>query len=228
MKKYNLTKIIFNKKILLIIEPTDGIEEEYKHFILRVQGNMWSEYVWERTDLQYKIFPLLLSVAEVGWTNPEHKDWPRFLMNYAAHHKEVLAQLGVVDAVMQVGTIGEWKSGELTKDKWISIEFPVENCLNKVGIVEAAFVYKSGVECKVKNVKFLFNGAVVAQDNHEGVISDFPQNSVYKFNTDRIPYGKISIQIDMMSMGDSNCEGVIYEYFVKAANENEEKVKLTK
>ena len=91
MKKYNLTKIIFNKKILLIIEPTDGIEEEYKHFILRVQGNMWSEYVWERTDLQYKIFPRLLSVAEVGWTNPEHKDWPRFLMNYAAHHKEVLA-----------------------------------------------------------------------------------------------------------------------------------------
>ena len=96
----------------------------------------------------------------------------------------------------------------MTKDKWISIEFPVENCLNKVGIVEAAFVYKSGVVCKVKNVKFLFNGAVVAQDNHEGVISDFPQNSVYRFNIDRIQYGKISIQVDMMSMGNNNCEGM--------------------
>lgn len=198
-------------------EPTNGIDEDMHHHVLGVQGNMWSEYVWTLNDLQYKLFPRSLSVAEVGWSKPENKDWPRFLMNYAKHHKDVLQQLGVVDAGMQAGSLGVWRPGELSKDKWVSVEFPVDGCLNKKGTVGAAFVHKSGNECRVKNVKFLFNDALAGQDDHEGVVSENPQNSVYTFNTDRVPSGKTSIQAEMMCVDGDDCEGVIYVYLIKAA-----------
>lgn len=40
--------------------PTDGLDEQYHEYIIRIQGNLWTE----RTDCQYKIFPRCLAVAE--------------------------------------------------------------------------------------------------------------------------------------------------------------------
>lgn len=204
--------------------PTSGLDEQYHKYIIGVQGNLWTEYVWEREDLEWKLFPRILAVAEIGWTQNEVKNWPRFLSNYAVHQKEVLKNMAVVDAGFQLGTIGQWKSGELKSDKWVSVEFPLDGCLNQKGTVEAAFVYTGGNDCHVKNVKFLFDGAVVGHDDHEGVVSEEAKDSTYKFVTDKKPSGKISIQAEMMCKDGENCEGVIYVYCLKIAND--EKVKV--
>lgn len=47
-------------------------------FILGVQGNTWSEYMYDEAKRDYMIFPRILAVAEIGWTNPEHKDYKDF------------------------------------------------------------------------------------------------------------------------------------------------------
>ena len=38
-------------------EPTKDVEEEYHHYILGVQGNLWNDYVWQKDDLEYKLYP---------------------------------------------------------------------------------------------------------------------------------------------------------------------------
>lgn len=109
------------------------------------------------------------------------------------------------------GTIGKWNKGELSADKWVSIEFPVDDCLNQKGVIEAAFVSKGGNKCHERNVKFLFNSVVEAEDDHEGVFDvEEPENLTYTFNTKNKPSGKISIQAEMMCVGGDDCAGVIY------------------
>lgn len=41
--------------------------------------------------------------------------------------------MGVVDAGLQYGKLGVWHSGELTADKWVAVEYPLDHALNKNG-----------------------------------------------------------------------------------------------
>ena len=43
-----------------------------------VQGNVWSEYFYTNDIREYMTFPRGLAVAEIGWTNPDRKDYKDF------------------------------------------------------------------------------------------------------------------------------------------------------
>ena len=43
-----------------------------------VQANLFTEYIPTPEHAEYMIYPRLLALAEVAWTNPEQKDWKRF------------------------------------------------------------------------------------------------------------------------------------------------------
>lgn len=47
-------------------------------YILGVQGNTWSEYMYDESKRDYMIFPRILAVAEIGWTNLDRKDYKDF------------------------------------------------------------------------------------------------------------------------------------------------------
>lgn len=46
--------------------------------ILGGQGCMWTEYFPHKERLEYGIFPRMSAIAEVYWTKPENKNWPKF------------------------------------------------------------------------------------------------------------------------------------------------------
>lgn len=46
--------------------------------ILGVQGNTWSEYMYTEEKREYMIFPRIIAVAEIGWTNLDRKDYKDF------------------------------------------------------------------------------------------------------------------------------------------------------
>ncbi len=47
-------------------------------YILGVQGNTWSEYMYTEEVRDYMIFPRIIAVAEIGWTNLDRKDYKDF------------------------------------------------------------------------------------------------------------------------------------------------------
>lgn len=60
-------------------EPVpENTPSEVASNILGGQGCMWTEYFPHRQRLEYGIFPRMSAIAEVYWSNPQKKNWPRF------------------------------------------------------------------------------------------------------------------------------------------------------
>jgi len=61
--------------------------------VLGTEGLLWSEYIPNEFQLQLMAFPRLAAVAEVAWSSPSQKNYPRFLS--AAHTH--MARLRIMD-----------------------------------------------------------------------------------------------------------------------------------
>ena len=48
------------------------------NYVLGVQGNTWAEYMYTEEKREYMIFPRIIAVAEIGWTNLDRKDYKDF------------------------------------------------------------------------------------------------------------------------------------------------------
>ena len=49
-----------------------------EHLVMGVQGNSWSEYIINSSILEARLYPRVLALAEVAWTQPEHKSFADF------------------------------------------------------------------------------------------------------------------------------------------------------
>ena len=53
-------------------------KDKVKH-ILGTQGNVWSEYMYTPELVEYRVYPRIIALAEVNWTQPEKKDFDGFV-----------------------------------------------------------------------------------------------------------------------------------------------------
>lgn len=56
----------------------EGLSAEESKHILGPQANLWAEYITNENHMEYMIYPRLLALAEVAWTQPENKSWDKF------------------------------------------------------------------------------------------------------------------------------------------------------
>ena len=49
------------------------------HFIKGVQCNVWSEYMYNTDIMEYRIYPRILALSEIGWTSLDKKDYKDFI-----------------------------------------------------------------------------------------------------------------------------------------------------
>ena len=47
-------------------------------YIQGVQANVWAEYITTAEHMEYMVYPRLLALAEVAWTQPDKKNWEHF------------------------------------------------------------------------------------------------------------------------------------------------------
>ncbi len=57
--------------------PEELTKEESK-YVLGAQGNVWTEYMKTPEKVEYMTFPRAIALAEVLWSNPEHKNFDDF------------------------------------------------------------------------------------------------------------------------------------------------------
>ena len=60
------------------LDPCAGVPEEAKPHILGGQGNNWSEYTWNRHDLEWKMWPRACALAEVFWSGENRPGFADF------------------------------------------------------------------------------------------------------------------------------------------------------
>lgn len=64
--------------------PVKGLEEQYQHYILGGQANLWTEYLPNIQAVEYNAFPRLVAMAEVLWNKSKapYSDFVEALSNY--------------------------------------------------------------------------------------------------------------------------------------------------
>ncbi|MDP4184854.1 MAG: family 20 glycosylhydrolase [Bacteroidota bacterium] len=55
------------------------ISADKQHHILGTQGNVWSEYMYTPAAAEHRIYPRIIAIAEVDWTQKENKDFTQFV-----------------------------------------------------------------------------------------------------------------------------------------------------
>lgn len=56
-------------------DPLDGIDPEYHHHILGLQGNLWCELIPYASHAEYMLYPRVFAIAEIGWTPQEDREF---------------------------------------------------------------------------------------------------------------------------------------------------------
>ena len=72
-------------------DPCAGIPAELRDRVLGGQGNNWSEYTWNRHDLEWKMWPRACALAEVLWTGEHRPDFADFRERMARERRWLIA-----------------------------------------------------------------------------------------------------------------------------------------
>lgn len=76
------------------LDPFEGVEEDKRHHIIGVQGNLWTEYIKTMEHLEYMLLPRLLALSEVQWCTAENRDYERFTESLENHGYKILEKAG--------------------------------------------------------------------------------------------------------------------------------------
>ena len=76
-------------------DPLAEIPAEAQKHILGAQANLWTEYIATPEHLEYMLFPRVLALSEIQWSDPSVKDIDRFKKTLAEHEIPLLEKLGV-------------------------------------------------------------------------------------------------------------------------------------
>ena len=76
--------------------PEELTKEESK-YIMGAQGNVWTEYMSSEDQVEYMVFPRILAMSEVAWSQPENKEYKDFVKRVESFNKR-LDVLGINNA----------------------------------------------------------------------------------------------------------------------------------
>ena len=84
----------YDAKNLYSYEPFDGFVPGAEMHILGVQGNMWTEWIKNDTELYYMLIPRLQALSEVQWCSPEKRSYDHFSQKMESQHFKMMKTLG--------------------------------------------------------------------------------------------------------------------------------------
>ena len=74
------------------LDPREGVPEQFRSHILGGQGNNWSEYTWDKHDLEWKMWPRGCALAEVFWSGDGKPGYDDFQRRMRVHRARLIAQ----------------------------------------------------------------------------------------------------------------------------------------
>ena len=59
-------------------DPSEGIAPEDQRYLLGVQANLWTEFIWTEGRVSFQLLPRIYALAEIAWSPVERKSWEEF------------------------------------------------------------------------------------------------------------------------------------------------------
>ena len=101
----------------------EELTAEEAHYVQGVQGNVWTEYMPDEEKVEYMVFPRILAMSEVAWTNPAQKDYKGFV-NKVEHFHQRLEALGINFANHLYDLEGEIKT--IDNNVYLELTTPIQ------------------------------------------------------------------------------------------------------
>lgn len=153
-------------------DPHKGLNKQEQQYVLGVQANMWPAVPQEVKDINVQNFPRLLALAETAWTTPGQKNLSDFRQRLSAHYPRLDALK--VDYFKEGGYIvGSWQPSQIST-AFKTMKWDVTAKVYANGRMQAGFFFTEGSSfLKIRNVRLLKDGEVVAEDVHESLADKF-------------------------------------------------------
>ena len=82
---YGLSSIDLEK--IYSFEPIpEALDPKYHEYIIGAECNMWTEHVPDKKTLDNRVFPRMIGLAEVLWTNNPQRDFMEFYERLQTHY----------------------------------------------------------------------------------------------------------------------------------------------
>lgn len=93
---HNWAGIVTLEKVYSLDLISAQLTKEQQALILGVQGGMWAELFGHPARfMEYQAYPRVAALAEVGWTQPENKEFNEFSYRLSNAHFERMFQMGI-------------------------------------------------------------------------------------------------------------------------------------
>lgn len=128
--------------------PAELTPEE-QAYIIGTQANIWGEYIQTPAHFEYMAFPRLLAMAEVQWTQPEHKNFRSFTRRLDKEFKRL--DYGGVNACRnfyEVNPAGAWSDSRQAYEVSLRTFCPdaeIRYAVNDSAVTASSSVYETPI-----------------------------------------------------------------------------------
>jgi hexosaminidase len=149
--------------------------------IIGVQVNLWTENVPSGMNVEYKLFPRMCALGELGWTPGALKNnFTEFTNRVWQAGVQRFAQMGLNYNRENVPQIGTW--GPTVSTSGQTATYDITSNVTKAGEIDIAFVYGTGANAiDVSNAILFENGVQIDTDSHSGRAGAMFPTSVFYF-----------------------------------------------
>jgi hexosaminidase len=183
----------------------------YTNYILGPQGNSWSEFIPSLQNMEFKAYPRLCALAEVGWTSAALKNYADFT-NRLAVHKQRLIQMGVnYNRSAEPPRLGTWAPAQ-TPATYSTLTWDITTSVSAPGEIDVSFCWKPGTNgLDIAWAALMENGVEIDRDTHAGYTGVTPTRPAYVL---RLPAWRrgatYTLAASVQGHGGTNSTGVVY------------------
>jgi hexosaminidase len=183
----------------------------YTNYILGPQGNTWAEYIPSLLNMEFKMYPRLSAIAEVGWTAATLKNYADFT-NRLVVHKQRLTQMGVnYNRSAEPPQLGSWSPAQ-TPAVYATLSWDLTPAVSGAGEIDVSFCWKTGANgLDIAWAALLENGVELDRDTHAGFTGSAPTRPAYVL---RLPAWRAgatyTLSASVQGRGGTDSSGIVY------------------
>jgi hexosaminidase len=136
----------------------------YTNNILGAQGNCWAEYIPSQLVMEFRAYPRLCAIAEVGWTTASLKNYFDFTNRLVLHEQRMDYAGFNYNPHANPGTIGSWSTAPLS---YSPVDWDITSSVTP-GEFVTSFITTTGSSMTIQSVALLENGQQIDLQMNSG------------------------------------------------------------
>jgi hexosaminidase len=192
-------------------DPAAAIPADKISFLRGIQGQLWAEYIADRSKWEYMAYPRACALAEIAWSPAQGKNYDSFRARLETHVERLRAQgINFRPLDVEIPVAARWKSGDVG-EAWVEKTWDVTPQVARSGGYEVTFQYTGGEHrLDIAWAQLEQNGKIFKRDEHGGMTGGMTKENVYRLAVPALESGKkVTLRARVRADGGDDSNGEI-------------------